>query len=121
MALFELLATWQALVVAAVCVGVTHLVKVVVDLRIGMERRKKNVVLNRLVFPGIPVVTGALVAVFVPLHPEAIELYVQKFESFWESRPVLAIWGGVIGMFADYFFSKLKALTTDMKQKPSDE
>jgi hypothetical protein len=121
MALVEQLATWQALIIGAMCWGFTQLVKTLVDIRIGREKRKKNVFLNRIVFPGVPVITGALVATFVPLHPEAIEVYLQKFDSIWETCSITIVWGGVVGMFSDYSFSKIKDLADDWKNNKKDE
>ena len=127
----ELLYSWQALLIAVAATGITQLVKTVIDiawghkdaeptpttkdaLRVGEARRKRSVVVNRLVLPMTPIWTGALMAILVPIRPEAVMEYVtsQNIEGVGRLL-VFAAWGAACGQFADYGFNKIKATLRD--------
>lgn len=127
----ELLYSWQALLIAVAATGITQLVKTVIDIawghkdaeptpttkdakRVGEARRKRSVIVNRLVLPMTPIWTGALMAVLIPIRPEAITEYVeaQHIEG-WARLLVFAAWGAACGQFADYGFNKIKATLRD--------
>jgi hypothetical protein len=124
----ELLYSWQALLIAIAATGITQLVKTVIDIawgrkdvespstvkdakRAGEILRKRNLIINRLVLPMTPIWTGALMAVLVPIRPEAIITYITEQNIEGAGRLlVFAAWGAACGQFADYGFNKVKAV-----------
>jgi hypothetical protein len=123
----ELLYSWQALLIAIAATGITQLVKTVIDVawghkdaeptptmkdakRVGEALRKRNLIINRLVLPMTPIWTGALMAVLIPIRPEAIITYIAEQHIEGAGRLlVFAAWGAACGQFADYGFNKVKA------------
>ena len=127
----ELLYSWQALLIAIAATGITQLVKTIIDIawghkdteptptmkdakRVGEALRKRNLIINRLVLPMTPIWTGALMAILVPIRPEAVMEYVtsQNIEGVGRLL-VFAAWGAACGQFADYGFNKVKAALRD--------
>lgn len=124
----ELLYSWQALLIAIAATGITQLVKTVIDIawgrkdveslstvkdakRAGEALRKRNLIINRLVLPMTPIWTGALMAVLVPIRPEAIITYITEQNIEGAGRLlVFAAWGAACGQFADYGFNKVKSV-----------
>ena len=123
----DLLYSWQAVLVAIAATGVTQLIKTAVDVvwghkdatptptvqdakRVGEQRRKRSLIINRLVLPMAPIWTGALMAALIPVRPEAIveDVTAQHIEGFSRTL-VFSAWGAACGQFADYGFSKVKA------------
>lgn len=78
---------------------------------VGKEVRQSNPWLNRIVMPMIPIILGALFGAFVPLRPEVLVEYAETHVQgwFWQSV-VFGTWGAACGQFADYTFSKAKAI-----------
>ncbi len=130
---FDILFCWQAVLVALACSGITHLIKTVVDVvwgkalnkraslppgvdpktaaELGKTVRQSKVIVNRLVFPMVPIVVGMVFAVVVPLWPEALSAYVKDHVTdaaghWWQVAAVRASWGAACGQFSDYIFSK---------------
>lgn len=113
----DLIYCWQALLVAVACVGVTQLIKTVIDATMGKERRRNSVVLTRFVLPMAPIVIGVIVAVLVPVRPEVLIDYVQaRVTNTWGELSTYALWGGACGQFADYIFTKVKAAFVDVRE-----
>jgi hypothetical protein len=78
---------------------------------VGKETRKANLWLNRVIFPMVPIFFGALLGAFLPLHPEVLVTYVDAHvEGAVMATLVYATWGAACGQFADYIFSKAKAV-----------
>lgn len=139
----EILYSWQALLVAITAAGLTQLIKTIYDIvhgqivakkaaekpagklsKVGKAKRQANPWLNRIVFPIIPIVLGALIGALVPLRPEVLVEYVEgHVDGFWQ-YPVYAMWGAACGQFADYVFSKAKAMVrafVDSKSSGGDQ
>ncbi len=125
----EILYSWQALLVAITAAGLTQLIKTIYDIvvgqmaakraaaagtkpmKMGKAKRQSNPWLNRIVFPIVPIVLGALIGAFVPLRPEVLVEYVGAHVEHWFwQHSVYALWGAACGQFADYVFSKAKAM-----------
>jgi hypothetical protein len=107
----ELLYSWQALLCAVACVGVTSMVKTAIDIRIGADRRKRSKVLSQLVLPMTPIWIGAAYAMAVPLHPEVLDAYLtaKGLDSF-PRLAALCAWGGACGQFATYSYERVEGL-----------
>lgn len=118
----SLMYSWQALLCATACVGITQLVKTVIDIVYAKkvkdkagdklnakELRKDNVWLTRLVLPLIPILVGALYAMAVPLRPEVLVEYAQAhIEGRLPEVLAFAAWGAACGQFATMTHEKLK-------------
>lgn len=105
----ELLYGWQALLCASACIGLTKLIKAIIDLSLSKEKRRANPWLNALVLPMVPVVLGAIYAVAIPLRPEVLLAYTksQELEGFLLYL-AYAGWGAACGQFATTLHGKLK-------------
>ena len=129
----EILWCWQSLIVALAAAGMTQFVKTAVDIfwgkvapdpttslkdmeEVGKTRRKANIALNRLIFPSLPVLFGALLAMFV-LRGDIVAEYVARTPSRWDDYSIYAVWGGSVGMYADYVVSKVKDVLDDLIKK----
>lgn len=97
----------------------TQGIKTIVDVAMGKDdkgvpKRRKNVWLNRVVFPAIPPVLGLALA-FVPLRPTfLIEYVAEHFTGFDEYLAYMA-YGAVVGQFSDYGYTKVKSFIEDFK------
>jgi len=106
----QLIYSWQAICVAAAASGLTHLIKTVLDLRMGQEARRANLVLTRLVLPMVPILAGALTALVIPVRPDFLYTYIHaNVPTKVGAYSAFGLWGGVCGMFADYTFTKVKS------------
>lgn len=123
----EILYSWQAVLVALMTAGLTQLIKTLLDIygglkaaeetptvrdmaKVGKEVRKRNLLLNRVILPAIPLVIGALIGAFVPLRPEVIIEYVEAHvQGLWQGI-VYGAWGAACGLFADYLVTKIRDL-----------
>ena len=106
---FEMLYGWQAVLCAIVAVGVTALVKTVLDLTMGKDERKANRWVTCLVLPLTPILTGAIYAMLVPFLPEVITTWFADNDvAAWQQLLGKAAWGGACGQFANYLYDRLK-------------
>lgn len=105
----DILYSWQALICASACVGVTQLAKRTLDVRIGEEARKASRLLTVLVLPTMPIAVGALYAVAVPMHPDALGAYLEAQGIDGGARALsLASWGAACGQFAVYVYERIE-------------
>jgi hypothetical protein len=111
---------WQSLLLSFCVATATHGVKTVLDFNIkgGKEERRKKVFINRIVLPATPIVLGSLVAVFVPLHPEALLTYFTDHAIVGGKQiAILIAYGSCLGQFSDYVWHRFSGLTADVKKK----
>jgi len=98
---------------------VTQAIKTITDISMTKERRKGNVWLTRVVFPGIPVVTGALICAFIPLRPTFLIDFVTEYITGFAATTVYAAYGAIIGQFSKSFYMEAKRFITELKlRKP---
>lgn len=89
---------------------------------VGKETRKGNLWLNRVIFPMVPIVIGSLIGAILPLRPEVLVEYVGAHVSgFVMQHLVYATWGAACGQFADYTFTKAKAIMKAMTDSKGEE
>ena len=67
-----------------------------------------NEVLDRAVLPLVPLLSGSLIAAFIPIRPEALVQYVTQHSG--GSRLAYAMWGAAIGQFSDYLYQRFKKM-----------
>lgn len=109
----EMLYGWQALLCAATCVGITQLVKAIIDTvyeqkwakmdaearavaeaahgngpaqkqaKGGTMARKQSIVFTRFVLPMTPILIGFFYANLVPFRPEVLVEYVAEHVNGW--------------------------------------
>lgn len=82
---------------------------------VGVDLRKRSVIVNRLILPMTPIVVGALFAILVPARPDVINTYVETHEVGWTKYLIFAAWGAACGQFADYLWSKVKSTFDTMR------
>lgn len=82
---------------------------------VGRQKRKGRVFVNRVLFPALPIVLGSVAATLVPVHPEALLAYISAHVTEGQEWLVFSSWGGVVGAFADYLYSKVKAAMQEMR------
>lgn len=104
----ELMYGWQALLCACACVGVTQLVKTILNLTMGVEKRKANKWISQLVLPILPVLVGAGYALLVPLRPEALLEFTALHAQDGLAYVGFAGWGAACGQFSTMLHQKLK-------------
>lgn len=118
----SLMYSWQALICATACVGVTQLAKTLIDILYrkkvkdqagdkehAREMRKDNAWLTRVVLPLIPILVGAVYAMVVPLRPEVlVEYTAEHVDGAGMQALAFAAWGGACGQFATMLHQKLK-------------
>jgi len=106
---------WQSLVLALAVSGSVQFIKRVLDTRMGVERRKNNKYITRVLLPTLGLFLGALYANIMPVRPEILITYVTNHKESW-ANPVWGMaatyggWGAAVGQFADYIFTKVKRL-----------
>ena len=115
----SILYCWQSCLLAVGVSSATHGVKRVMDVLLGgKEVRQKRLIFNRIALPATPIVLGALGAVIVPIHPEALTTYISaRSMTTFESILTLAAYGGAVGQFADYFWHRISGITGDVAAK----
>jgi hypothetical protein len=107
----EMMYGWQALLCACACVGLTQLLKAVLDTSLGVERRKANKWLTNVVLPATAVVVGMLYGAFVPLWPEVLLDYVRTHvEGDVLGMLAKGSWGAACGQFATTLHDRIKGL-----------
>lgn len=115
----SILYCWQSCLLAVGVSSVTHGVKRILDVLVGgKEARQKKLIVNRIVLPATPILLGALGAMVVPIHPDALTAYITaRGLSTFESLLCLAAYGGAVGQFADYFWHRISGITGDVAAK----
>lgn len=107
----DIIYSWQAILCAVACVGVTEAIKTTIDVRIGAAARKRSAILSRLVLPMLPIWVGALYAVAIPMHPEALGAYLEaQGVDGWPRIVSLAAWGGACGQFSTWIYDRAERL-----------
>lgn len=114
----DVIYAWQSLVLAVVIVGLTQGLKTTIEAvlimrnkgtkKTGKELRGDIILIDKAILPLFPLITGAVLAVLVPLRPEALATYVTDHAH--GSKWAYAMWGAVIGQFADYLYQRAKRL-----------
>ena len=104
----ELLYSWQALLCAAACVGVTKLVKTILNITMGEEKRKSNKWVSKVALPVTPIVVGAVYSMAVPLRPEVLSEYVSAQVSGAWVWLGYAGWGAACGQFSNFGYDRLR-------------
>ena len=114
----ELLYSWQAILVAFACSGLTQFVVTCIDVRIGKEQRKRNVVLTRFVCPMLPIVIGFCFAAAIPIWPEALREYVETVVGADSAMRyvIYGSWGAACGQVADHVRTKARRALGDMRR-----
>lgn len=121
----NVLVCWQTFILALGVAIATQGVKRALDYSVGgKEERQKRMFINRLVLPGTPITLGAVAAVLVPLHPEALTQYIAAngFTGM-KQYSILAVFGMCVGQFSDYVWHRFSGITDDVtkrrKKKPA--
>lgn len=106
----DLMYSWQALLCAAACVGVTKLVKTILDITMGEKKRKSNKWVSKVVLPVTPIVVGSVYAAAVPLRPEVLSEYVSaNLTGAWVWLGYAA-WGAACGQFSNFGYDRLREM-----------
>jgi len=118
----EVLYCWQSCLLAVGVASSTHGVKALLDVLVGGKAaRKKRIVINRLVLPATPIVLGAVGAVVVPLHPEALIAYASLHGLVGVKLMLVnAGYGAAVGQFADYMWHRISGIQADVTQKKAE-
>lgn len=107
----DILYSWQAILCAVACVGITEAIKTAIDVRIGSAARKRSAILSRLVLPMLPIWVGALYAVAIPMHPEALGAYLEaQGVEGWARLVSLGAWGAACGQFSTWIYDRAERL-----------
>lgn len=133
----EMLYGWQALLCAAACVGITQLVKAIIDTvyerkwakmdeaakkkatddagpskkakKGGTLARKQSIVVTRFVLPMTPILIGFIYANVVPFRPETLVEYVSEHVDGWAWEAMgWGAWGAACGQFSTFLYDRLK-------------
>lgn len=112
MEVLELFYSWQAVLVAVACIGITKLVTTILEMaKILSDKGDGPVWTRRLLLPLLPITIGFLVAAFVPLRPEFLVDYVNTHvQGWWWTTLSYGAWGAACGQFAGYSYDRLKDL-----------
>lgn len=107
----DLIFSWQAILCATACVGITQLAKTSIDVAIGAEKRKRSRALSLFILPMLPIWIGATYALLVPMAPDVLtqHLDAQSVEG-WPRALSLAAWGGACGQFSTYVYERVERL-----------
>jgi hypothetical protein len=114
----DVIYAWQSLVLAVVIVGLTQGLKTTIEnvlllrnkgtTKTGVELRAEIAMIDKAILPLFPLILGSVLAVIVPMRPEALTTYVTDHAH--GSKMAYAMWGAVIGQFADYLYQRAKRL-----------
>lgn len=143
----EMLYSWQALLCAAACVGVTQLVKAIIDTiyerkwakmdeaakkkaeeihakamkpkKGGTLARKQSFVVTRFVLPITPILVGFIYANVVPFRPEVlIEFVSEHVDGGWVWTAMgWGAWGAACGQFSTFLYDRLKKTLESVAQR----
>lgn len=113
----ELMYSWQALLCASACVGVTKIPTTAIDIAMGKEKRKANKWLTHFVFPMIPVLVGILYVCLVPLRPEPLTEFVDEHvHGFGWQLVAYGAYGAACGQFSQTIYDKFIQPFFDMRK-----
>jgi len=105
----DLIFSWQAILCATACVGITQLAKTSIDVAIGAEKRKRSRALSLFVLPMMPIWIGATYALLVPMAPDVLTQHLDAHEiDGWQRWLSLAAWGGACGQFSTYVYERVE-------------
>jgi hypothetical protein len=111
-----ILYNWQSVVMAASVAVLTSIAKRALDIAIGgEEKRKQHPWLSGIALPLVPLLLGALFGAFIPIHPDALDNYVDAYSvkhAAAHLRPwlVFSAWGAAVGVFADYIYQRTQGV-----------
>jgi hypothetical protein len=101
---FDIVFSWQALVLAVLASVAMLAVKRVLDY--AWKRRKENRFMTRIGMPAIHGLVGFLAGVLVPFRPESVVAYVAEHGGGWLS---FGLWGLLVGgICGDVLYTKVK-------------
>lgn len=109
----ELMYSWQALLLALSISGTMQFIKTLLDIQMGKPKREAHVWLNRIWLPALTILLGACYANFIPLRPSILTEYIKLQDETWtewNTAVMYAVWGGSVGQFADYAYTKFKKI-----------
>jgi hypothetical protein len=75
------------------------------EVSVGKEIRKSSRFLTRVLMPSVPLLIGAILALFVPLIPDLLVAYIKTVKNGWL---VLMFYGATCGVVADYVYNHYK-------------
>lgn len=104
---------WQSILLAVFVYMTMHLVKALVFKDVEAMEPKKRYRVKRILLPALSPVVGALAAIVVPMRPDIIVAYVRDHHLGAGGYLVYAMWGGMVGQFSDYAYSKISKLLRD--------
>jgi branched-subunit amino acid transport protein AzlD len=108
---FDIIFSWQALLLAVICVVVMMAVKRLLDY--VWKNRKKNRFMTRIGMPLIHGVVGFLGGVLVPFRPETVIAYVVEHNTGHWVWIAYGFWGLIVGGLAgDVLYTKFKKFLT---------
>lgn len=123
----DVLYCWQTLMMASVIVGLTQSFKASIEAFLtyknkdaglsGKELRARVKMLDSVLLPLFPLMSGALIGAFIPLRPEVLTTYVNQHAS--GSHGAYALWGAAVGQFADYIFQHGKRMFRGQTEQSS--
>lgn len=116
----NVLICWQSLLLCLCVATATHGVKTLIDYCIngGKEARRRKIFINRIVLPATPIIIGSLVAVLVPLHPEALLTYITEHALVGSKKIAIMIaYGSCLGQFSDYVWHRFSGIKDDVTKK----
>lgn len=116
----SILIGWQSFLLSLVIATATHGVKRVIDFFIegGKAARRQKIFINRIALPATPIVIGSLVAIFVPIHPEALLEYITSHNLTGSKYYIImAAYGSCLGQFSDYVWHRFSGVLDDVKMR----
>jgi len=116
----NVLICWQTILLSLTVATATHGVKRVIDHTIegGKVARQQKIFVNRIVLPGTPILLGALLAIFVPMHPEALLTYIADHQlTGFKYYAIMAAYGSCLGQFSDYIWHRFSGIMDDVKKR----
>lgn len=102
----DLLYGAPAVLAAATVIGVTKLITAILDATMGVEKRKANHVLSKVVLPATVVALGAVYGMLVPYRPESLVTFAESSDHGAWVYLAFAAWGGAVGQFSSYIYDR---------------
>lgn len=114
----EMLYGWEAMLCAIACIGISQLVKTILEVTVD---KPWPIWVKRLVLPMTPILVGALYAMAVPfLPPPILEWFAENGDiPLWRELLGAAAWGAACGQFANYLYDRVKKLMVDVRERPA--